>query len=101
MSVEHPSCSIEHYAQGGHGLALLGPLNLFCLDGHHATGLARVSALEQLHASCVIQFSYIPDALLIDASLLLSFLAHPLNYLKASEHSHQAAAMYPAANRPL
>lgn len=61
--------------------ALLGALNLLCLDGHHAAGLARVSSLEELDTGCVLQLPYVSDALLVDAGLLLSLLAHPLNYL--------------------
>ena len=67
-------------------VALLGPLDFLCLDSHHATSLARVSALEELHACCVLQLSYIPDAFLVDTSLLLSLLADPLNYLRSPNY---------------
>ena len=73
----------QHCAAFARG-ALLGPLDLLCLDSHHAPSLARISALKKLHACCVVQLSYITDAFLVDASLLLSLLAHPLNYLHST-----------------
>ncbi len=61
---------------------LLGALDLLCLDSNHAACFATVSALEELDTSGVFQLSHVSDALLVYASLLLSFLADTLHNLQ-------------------
>lgn len=61
---------------------LLGALDLLCLDCNHAACFATVSALEELNTSGVFQLSHVPDALLVYAGLLLSFLADTLHNLQ-------------------
>ena len=61
---------------------LLGTLDLLCPDSNHAACFATVSALEELNTSGVFQLSHVSDALLVYASLLLSFLADTLHNLQ-------------------